>query len=702
MQVVVVGPQGEEGRNEEGGGVSEIASVLALAEDHDRGNGNAGGSSSSRMGKMTAGQLHKAIMDMLKSVHPSDTVTFACLISCVADLCFHGQHYAQMPNIDLNIDDGMSEDSCSRLSRRVVFGPVHASLRQEVEQYVQNMLTQPPDPSLAPPSSPSSSPPSQPPPSPVKKNKVVIVDPFFIPFFPASNPRNHVWLATALTILTREFVAAACQPALRLRLSVLFPTSSFSSSCSLSHHLTKTERTKRSQNQNQEQIQEEAQRHGRGNSRGSFLVSLAKMMSLSIEYDEEQEEQSEDDTLPLSSSSLSSSSSVESSKNSKNIQKDRSDGGGSSNNNNNHSNSILCLMKLRVEYTSRTSTKSDPSEKIQTLSGGSSEDIDDENEKEEGKVSDHSWTRFQLSASTLQLLAAVLAGGLPALFSSNSPAFQASNPSTFSDSNQTLRYCLFIAGKTFYLSPSHAFCLFFCLSICPCQYFVRAYLKHWCLFFVLSLFFCLSALTVFVYCTVLRAACCASPWSHFRELHQLVSVPFPSYFPSPSIPPSADDVLRLTTPLGLPEQDTAGGAVGGSSAEHVSTLLAALGTHMCKLQQQQHPPSNTHTHIPSEEMEAWVQLLVTSSQLVCWALLDMHRAPLAASLASTTPSTTPAAAVTIGGVVIAQSAPISPAENHPSFAFFITMLHQTRVHLFGLLRGCGDVNNDGDVALKTR
>ena len=364
------------------------------------------------LGHTTAGQLHKAVMDTLKSVHPCDTTSFSCLITCAANLCFQGQYYAQMPNIDINSyithtgTENVSKDSdVSRASyrHRVVFGPVDANLRKEVEQYLIVMMS-PPDPSVTMDSTSVGKSAN-----PAKQNKVVTVKPFHVPFFPASNERNYPWFATALAILSKHFVVSNCHPALLSRLGIMFPSCA-PSLTSIDHE--HRERTMYSKS-NAESASERNGNLGGKKSRGNFLVSLAKMMSLSIEYDEDDFDNVGIDVDGNATSGRSESKNdTPQTDNSKNIQKDRSDVGGR--------NSILTLMKLSVVYSSV---------QVKTTKYNDDDEYDDIDEE---RISFGSWDRFHLSTSTLQLLAAAMKAGLPALRQSRDVA--------------TVRNCFLISG----------------------------------------------------------------------------------------------------------------------------------------------------------------------------------------------------------------------------------------------------------------
>ena len=403
------------------------ACVLTVAE-----HGLVQTSAGNRLGTMTSGQLHRAIMDMLKSVHPKDTVSFSCLVSCIAELCFHGQFYAQMPNMDLNHFHSPTHgptSACNR-RRRVVFGPVHASLREEVEGYMLAVLQGAPD--LLPGSSTATSGCANP-----AKNKVVVVDPFFVPFRPASNPRNNVWFTTALHILSREYVASNCLPASLSRLQMMFPGVDGAMLPGSSIHTQNMPRS----TTGPKDMGDKGMRNVEGDEthkRGSFLVSLAKMMSLSIEYEDDDQDglpvtgrDSMEETELLRQSEGNGSNSTFKTDNSFNIQKDHTIGGGLGPNGSNP-NSILKLMKLQVVYSSANAN----------IIGGDEDNDnadDDDDDGENRRVTDGTWGRFHLSKSSLQLLAAVMNAGLPALHSSGMPNAQA---------QLILRNCLFISGTS--------------------------------------------------------------------------------------------------------------------------------------------------------------------------------------------------------------------------------------------------------------
>ena len=84
--------------------------------------------------------------------------------------------------------------------------------------------------------------------------------------------------------------------------------------------------------------------------------------------------------------------------------------------------------------------------------------------------------------------------------------------------------------------------------------------------------------------------------------------------------PSVHDILHLNEPESAPNYEA-------GLAENVSSVIVTISCHMKYLHGQL--PSSVGHHedgISSLDLlEAWLKILVYSSQLVCWSLLDIYR-----------------------------------------------------------------------------
>jgi hypothetical protein len=212
-------------------------------------------------------------------------------------------------------------------------------------------------------------------------------------------------------------------------------------------------------------------------------------------------------------------------------------------------------------------------------------------------------------------------------------------------------------------------------------------------------------------CNYVTVACCVSPWSHARELHKAGFELPPSATDSSSsfsAFPVIDDILILSS---SPVENSIGEEI--ALAESVSVILSSLAIHMQIVAQHRHSDtsavalgsdlapgpskSGQEVEIRNEEslsdtpslVQAWVRLLVLSSQLICWALVDMQQHSSAKIKVDKKLS-----------AELATGSDVSPLEKSAPFSYFIKMLQQTHKHLFELM---GDENNKGpvDVALRT-
>ena len=168
------------------------------------------------------------------------------------------------------------------------------------------------------------------------------------------------------------------------------------------------------------------------------------------------------------------------------------------------------------------------------------------------------------------------------------------------------------------------------------------------------------------------------------ELHLPLPLLSPPLSPPPlsgdqTTPPSPHDVLQLRPSLSaLPSAGGTGGAADPALATHVSGLLSALASHMQLLL------SGLDEEREEEReggagglLEAWVRLLGHSAQLTCWAL---H-----ASSSSSSATQTLTQPAYDKDQAAAAAAVVASIEGHSSFSYFLTVLTQTRTHLFALL-----------------
>lgn len=317
-------------------------------------------------GGAAGGQLVRAVMDLLKSFEPQDPPSLACLVTAVAQLSLHGQSYALLPQLGAHVEVedssavGASKEKGTADDRRMVLGPVNASLREQAEQHLLGLLS--------------------------PQEEAAATSLATGPAVNSDSRRTGAWFAAAFHVLSREFASAICLPPAANRLSNLLPDpgkSTTTTTLGMSTTASSTTGTKSGSGEGS------VDRRSGGNS--SFLVSLAKMMSLSIEYEQEEHEEQ---------------TSVEGGAGSEGISSSGATG----------EDSLLRLVRVSVQYTASS----------------------EENGEGNAEVK---WMRLQVSASSLQLLAAAVSGGLPAM-----AATEEGSTSEQLQCQQTLRHCLFIAG----------------------------------------------------------------------------------------------------------------------------------------------------------------------------------------------------------------------------------------------------------------
>lgn len=191
--------------------------------DANEGDGRGGQS-----GKLGETQLCRGVMSLIRTIRPVDVISFSCFITTLADLCFTGCHYVQLPSME-SILFKLSTGN----DRTIIFAPVDEQLRSEAGKLLM---------------------------SAIKGDMPGAIEKAH------DNPISDEWLAIAATVTTKKFVDVICGPLLSARM----PSSRFSIFKSGDGGMQNLQEISSSENSSRP-------------SGGGFLASLARMLTLDEE-----------------------------------------------------------------------------------------------------------------------------------------------------------------------------------------------------------------------------------------------------------------------------------------------------------------------------------------------------------------------------------------------------------------------------------
>jgi hypothetical protein len=191
---------------------------------------------SSKVGEV---QLCRGVMSLIRTVRPVDVISFSCLVTALADLCFSGCHYVQLPSMQSPLLK-MASMVPTSTDRTILFAPVDEQLRSEAGKHLLAVIQ---GETLS---------------STGGERSI------------GSTQASEEWLAIAGTVTAKMFLDALCSPLLCARL----PSSKFTyhQSDGIPRNL-------------QALSASESMARPIG---GGFLASLARMLTMDAEEEEEE------------------------------------------------------------------------------------------------------------------------------------------------------------------------------------------------------------------------------------------------------------------------------------------------------------------------------------------------------------------------------------------------------------------------------